>query len=125
MEDKVNTNLYSIRKRSDFILASRSKKTSSASINLQARQRAEDEFLDKYAIRVGITCTKKIGNAVTRNRAKRRLRELSRKIIPFYGTPGWDYVLIGKPLKTSDTSFKLLSQDLRYAIKKIHGNNIV
>ncbi len=47
-------------------------------------------------IRVGFTATKKIGNAVIRNRAKRRLRALAREILPQRGQPGMDYVFIAR-----------------------------
>ena len=47
-------------------------------------------------MRVGFTVTKKIGNAVVRNRMKRRLRALSRELLPTGGVPGADHVLIGR-----------------------------
>jgi ribonuclease P protein component len=47
-------------------------------------------------MRVGFTVTKKIGGAVVRNRAKRRLREAARLLLPEHGRPGFDYVLIAR-----------------------------
>ena len=47
-------------------------------------------------IRLGITVTKKIGNAVVRNRMKRRFRALGRELLPTFGVPGADHVLIGR-----------------------------
>lgn len=48
------------------------------------------------AVQVGFTATRKIGGAVVRNRAKRRLREAARLLIPLHGHPGCDYVLIAR-----------------------------
>ena len=47
-------------------------------------------------IRIGFTATKKIGGSVVRNRAKRRLREAARLLLPEYGRPGVDYVFIAR-----------------------------
>lgn len=51
---------------------------------------------DAGTMRFGITVTKKIGNAVVRNRMKRRFRELVRDLLPTEGLPGHDHVLIGR-----------------------------
>ena len=67
------------------------------------------------AIRVGYTCSKKVGNAVARNRAKRRLRAAARAVLPERGVPGWDYVLIGRPEVTAARPFASLCDDLASA----------
>ena len=86
---------------------------------LQARRRRGDEAAET-PIRVGFTCSKKVGNAVARNRAKRRLREIARAVVPADGRPGWDYVLIGRAGATAERDFATLKADLARALQKVH-----
>ncbi len=76
---------------------------------------------DGGAIRVGFTCSKKVGNAVARNRAKRRLREVARLDLPGNGRPGWDYVLIGRREATADRDFLQMRAEFRAALDRLHG----
>jgi ribonuclease P protein component len=85
---------------------------------LQARRRTEGECAE--GIRVGFTCSKKVGNAVTRNQAKRRLREAARLVLPELGQAGWDYVLVGRKDTTATIDFAGLCSDLRSSIVAIH-----
>jgi len=88
---------------------------------LQARRRSQDT--DDGAIRVGFTCSRKVGNAVTRNRAKRRLRAVARDVLPQHGRPGWDYVLVGRPGVTVTRDYGALRADLHAALRAVHGPN--
>ena len=105
-----------ITKRSDFIQASQAKRLGVKGFLLQARNRNDDD----QTIRVGFTCSKKVGNAVARNRAKRRLREITNLILISSAKKGWDYVLIGKKEVTASRDFIKLKNDLTYALQKIH-----
>jgi ribonuclease P protein component len=58
--------------------------------------RAREEVAPPPEVRVGFTATKKIGGAVTRNRAKRRLREVARALLPVHGRPATDYVFVAR-----------------------------
>ena len=72
------------------------------------------------AMRVGFTVTKKIGNAVVRNRMKRRFRELARELLPVSGMRGCDHVLIGRE-GGIERDFDLLRQELGKALGKARG----
>ena len=67
------------------------------------------------AIRVGFTATKKIGGAVVRNRAKRRLREVARALIPLHGRAGCDYVLVARN-GAPDREWARLLDDVKSAL---------
>ncbi len=72
--------------------------------------------------RFGFTATKKLGNAVVRNRVKRRLRETVRQIAPQKARTGYDYVLIGRK-STLKRPFSSLLNDLAIAFARVHGNS--
>ena len=86
---------------------------------LQARSRKPDTGINAAAIRFGLTATKKIGNAVVRNRTRRRLRVLAHEILSAHGQPGYDYVLIGRAA-TNHRTWEGLRIDLRSALKRVH-----
>ena len=109
--------LVKLRERSDYLAAAKAKRVSTTGLVLQARKRLETSVPQT---RYGITCSKKVGNAVARNRAKRRLRALANRVLPHLGRNGWDYVLIGRAQTTINQPFDMLLENLRFAIKKLH-----
>ncbi len=108
-----------LRHRADFLRAAQARRAGTPGFTLQARERRADEP-GGPAIRVGFTCSKKIGNAVTRNRAKRRLRALVRAVLSSGGRPGWDYVLVGRPEATVAMPFAVMLADLARAFDRVH-----
>jgi len=103
-----------IKKRADFLKAARARRVAMPGFVLQARAREGE------GTRVGYTCSKKVGNAVARNRAKRRLREIARAVLPAQGKAGFDYVLIGRRLETATRPYHILLAELEKALHKIH-----
>ena len=87
---------------------------------VQARRRADDEPVGDGP-RVGFTCSKKVGNAVARNRAKRRLRAAVDAVLPGRALPGWDYVLLGRHDVTAARAFPDLCADLAFAVDTLHA----
>ena len=79
----------------------------------------EDIKDNKGVTRVGYTVSKQNGNAVNRNRIKRRLRSVSNLIFEKHGKKNWNYVIIGKK-NTLIVDFQSLIKELTSAIKKIH-----
>ncbi|WP_246218594.1 ribonuclease P protein component [Parasphingorhabdus halotolerans] len=77
-----------IRKRPDFLAANRGKRFVAPGFVLLAHKRREDHPVAENTIRYGITVTKKIGNAVARNRMKRRFRALLAQVLPRQGIAG-------------------------------------
>ncbi len=81
-----------LRRRADFLLCARAPSAARGAVVVQLRVRGDGRDL----VRAGFTATKKIGGAVVRNRAKRRLREAVRALLPEHGRPGFDYVFIAR-----------------------------
>jgi ribonuclease P protein component len=108
--------LERLKQRKDFLRLAHAKRVHSTSFVLQARDRG-----DAQALRVGFTCSKKVGNAVARNRAKRRLREIARLILPQFGQIGHDYVLIGRANVTASTKFTALQDELLASLRKLQA----
>lgn len=105
-----------LRKRRDFLAAARAEKAGVASLLLQGRNRR-----DTQDVRIGFTVTKKVGNAVVRNRIRRRLREAARAVMPGASRPGYDYVMVARP-HALRAPFSDLVRDLERAVGRLHGS---
>lgn len=106
--------LVTLQHRADFLKAASARRHGAGSFMLQARARGDDQ-----GPRVGYTASKKIGNAVARNRAKRRLRAAVHEVRMMAQT-GWDYVLVARPQATIARPFADLVADLRRAMLAVH-----
>ena len=106
--------LERLTKRAEFLRAAKGVKWVAPAFVLQAC-RADASA----ASRVGFTASRKVGNAVTRNRAKRRLREIARVALAERARPAHDYVLIARSSATTESFDKLLD-DLGRAVHMVH-----
>jgi ribonuclease P protein component len=99
-----------LKKRRDFLrVAARGKRAARPGLVLQAAPG------EAGALRIGFTVTRKVGNAVVRNRTRRRLKEAARLGLP--AIAGWDLVLIGRD-GTRGRDFATLIADLRGALRQ-------
>jgi len=100
-----------LTKRADFLAANSGTRNARAGFVLLTRPNGGQ------GIRFGITVTKKIGNAVVRNRMKRRFRELLRAALPSAGLPDHDHVLIGRT-GGIERDFHLMAEELAKALER-------
>ncbi|MGN0931849.1 ribonuclease P protein component [Falsigemmobacter intermedius] len=105
-----------LKLRSDFLRAAQARRQGTGGFLLQARERGDGSDL----VRIGFTASKKVGNSVMRNLARRRMRELAREILVRDGKPGWDYVMVARPGATVVRDFAELKNDLAFAIRRVH-----
>ena len=112
--------LDTLKRRQDFVRIARDgRKAVTPSLIVQAAASPIVE-VDCAASRIGFTVTKKVGNAVVRNRAKRRLRAAAREVISQYGREKMDYVVIGRNFCVQ-CPYDTLLKDLAHALNKVNS----
>jgi ribonuclease P protein component len=108
-----------MRKRADFLRAQKGRRQSTPGLTLEACASPAPEA-KPFTARVGFTATRKIGGAVIRNRAKRRLRAAAAATLPLLGREGHDYVLVARAA-TLSRPFAELTRDLEKALIAAHA----
>ena len=124
IENKVKKlpSIETLKMRSDFVrIAAKKRYWATPGLILQVSESPRETY-DKSVIRIGYTASKKVGNAVKRNRARRRLRETVKKLMPFQVESGNDFVVIARS-KTLNRPFQDLLSDLELSLKKLGAWN--
>jgi ribonuclease P protein component len=106
--------LHILKQRAEFLaVAAKGRRCATAGLIMQCMPAAHDQ------LRLGLTASRKVGNAVVRNRARRRLRALAREVMPMHASHGHDYVLIAKT-DTARRDYDALRQDMMRALQKLN-----
>ncbi len=120
-QDGARPRLARLKRRSEFLRAAkRGRKWATPGLVLQAytREESDRDGAETSAPRVGFTASRKVGNAVLRNRARRRLRAVADRVLPQAAKPGTDYVLIARAETVSRPYMELVG-DLEAALRHV------
>jgi ribonuclease P protein component len=105
-----------LTKRIEFLFVRQGARASHGVVTVEARRRAAGG-----PIGLGLTASRKVGGAVQRNRARRRLREAARQLLPELGLAGVDYVLVARQ-QTPEASWDALLDDVRNALIRLRAD---
>jgi ribonuclease P protein component len=119
----VTTAIPRLQRRAEFLrVAGSGRKWAAPGLVLQVLRRdAEPESppaTDLPPVRIGFTASRKVGIAVARNRARRRLRAAAGEVMPNHATPGHDYVVIARGA-TLTRPYPALVEDLKTALRRL------
>jgi ribonuclease P protein component len=115
---KPDLKIERLKTRPEFLACAKAPACARGAVLIQARFREEWARDETPLVRAGFTATKRIGGAVERNRAKRRLREAARLLLPALATPGFDYVFVARGGVTSRPWPRLLD-DVKSALIRL------
>ena len=122
LENKLQSQLFGpLRQRRDFLFVQQKgvRQVMTHFILQAAVKPASTALQPELSYRTGVTASKKVGNAVARNRAKRRMRALFRKLECDHAPSGTDYVLVARHSLVK-AAWSELSADFSIAAKRIH-----
>lgn len=110
MSEVAPPTIQRLTKRPQFLAAAKGRSLAKGSVMIQKSAGPAPDV-----IRMGFTATKKVGNAVVRNRCKRRLREAARRLLPLHGEPGHDYVFVARA-SLVERAWERLLDDVKTAL---------
>jgi ribonuclease P protein component len=117
LRERPGRRIERLRRRVEFLaVAAGRRRFVAPGLILQTRTQASAAAAP--GLRVGFTASRKVGNAVARNRARRRLKAIAEELLTRHAKPGHDYVLIARP-ETVDRPYSLLLRDLESALRRL------
>lgn len=109
-----------LKRRAEFLRVGKGRRWHGTAMTIQAASRSDEDAVADGAARFGFTLTKKVGNSVVRNRARRRLREAVRLAAPdLSAKPGYDYVIVGR-IDAIRLPFEALGRELALGLAAVH-----
>jgi ribonuclease P protein component len=107
-----------LKRRADFLRVARGTRFGTSLLTIEIAP-TPASIAAANRLRVGFTASKKVGNAVMRNRAKRRLRAAAAALLPLYGRPGHDYVLVARTATTTQP-YSVLLKNIGEVLHRAH-----